>query len=83
MKFLRSIYLLPIRYYKRFISIFTGNGCIYTPTCSSYFYQAVSKKGIIVGTILGLFRIIRCNPFCRGGFDPVKENYKNNRKWLL
>ncbi len=45
--------------------------------------QAIVKRGVLVGIILGIYRILRCNPFSKGGFDPVKNNYKGNAKWLL
>ena len=45
--------------------------CIYTPTCSEYAIQAISKYGIIKGILLSVWRILRCNPFSKGGYDPV------------
>lgn len=70
-------------FYKKYISSALPSVCIYTPTCSSYAYQAISKHGVLKGCIMGLFRIIRCNPFAKGGFDPVRENYKGKAKWLI
>ncbi len=46
--------------------------CIYTPSCSEYTYQAIEKYGVFKGGIMGSYRIIRCNPFSKGGYDPVK-----------
>jgi len=46
--------------------------CRYTPTCSEYTYQAIEKYGVLKGGLMGLKRIIRCNPFSKGGYDPVK-----------
>lgn len=46
--------------------------CRFTPTCSVYTYQAVEKYGVIKGLVLGFKRIVRCQPFSKGGFDPVK-----------
>lgn len=69
--------------YKRYYNPLFANKCKYTPSCSAYMVQAVKKRGIIVGTALGLLRIIRCNPFSKGGFDPVKDNFKGSAKWLL
>ncbi len=72
-----------LAFYKKFISAALPPTCIYTPTCSSYTYQAITKYGVIVGSFLGLMRILRCNPFAKGGFDPVKENYRGKAKWLI
>ena len=70
-------------FYKSSISSALPNRCIYTPSCSSYTYQAIEKYGIFRGIIKGFLRILRCNPFAKGGFDPVKENYRGKAKWLL
>lgn len=61
-----------INIYQRYISSGLGNHCKFYPTCSEYTKQAVDKYGIIKGNILGLFRIIRCNPFSHGGIDYLK-----------
>lgn len=45
--------------------------------------QAVKKRGLLVGTLLGVARIMRCVPWKEGGYDPVKDNYKGNAKWIL
>ena len=47
--------------------------CRFTPSCSSYAVQALSKRGFIVGMILTVGRLLRCQPFCAGGYDPVPE----------
>ena len=67
------IYLIKI--YKKLISpIFQSKGvhCKYYPTCSEYTKQAIEKYGCIRGTYKGFLRIIRCNPFSKGGYDPLK-----------
>ncbi len=74
---------LLIRFYKRFISSSLPKNCIYTPTCSMYALDAIKKHGAIKGVWMGIFRILRCTPFHRGGFDPVRENYRGNAKWLI
>jgi len=61
-----------LRLYKTFLSPFFPPACRFTPTCSEYAMQAVEKHGAIYGTWLGTKRILRCQPFCKGGFDPVK-----------
>ncbi len=70
-------------FYKKSISPALPHRCIYTPTCSSYTYQAIEKYGLIRGCFKGFLRILRCNPFAKGGFDPVKEHYRGRIKWLI
>ena len=55
--------------------------CRYEPTCSQYMLEAINNHGVIVGILLGCWRILRCNPFSKGGYDPVPENYFKVR-WL-
>lgn len=69
--------------YKRTLSPVTGNHCAYTPTCSMYSYDAIDKHGAIIGLALTAERLFRCTPFAKGGFDPVKENYRGKIKWLI
>lgn len=69
--------------YKRFVSPFLSGNCRYTPTCSMYAYDAIEKYGAVAGSVMGLFRILRCNAFFKGGFEPVPENYRGKIKWLL
>lgn len=59
-----------IRGYKLFISPLLGRHCRFEPTCSIYFIGAVQKYGLIAGSARGVWRILRCNPFCDGGYDP-------------
>jgi putative membrane protein insertion efficiency factor len=61
-----------IKLYKAFISPFLPPSCRFTPSCSTYAMQAVEKYGAIRGTWLGFKRILRCQPFSKGGEDPVK-----------
>ncbi|MDR0886783.1 MAG: membrane protein insertion efficiency factor YidD [Clostridiales Family XIII bacterium] len=61
-----------IRGYQRFISPFLGQNCRFYPTCSQYFIQALDKYGFFKGMAKGIWRILRCNPFCKGGYDPLK-----------
>lgn len=70
--FLRDLWLIPVRFYRRFISPLKKNpSCRFNPTCSAYAVEAVRSWGIIIGTALAIWRVLRCNPFCRGGYDPV------------
>lgn len=68
---MKRIFLALIRFYQRHISPGLGAHCKYLPTCSSYAYEAISKHGALHGTMLALWRVLRCNPFSRGGYDPV------------
>jgi hypothetical protein len=61
-----------IKFYKKYISPLKRRPCcIYYPTCSTYAIQAVEKYGVVKGGFLSAYRIIRCNPFSKGGIDPV------------
>ena len=63
-----------VRFYQICISPFIGGraACRFIPTCSEYTKQAIEKYGVIKGTIKGIYRILRCNPFSKGGYDPLK-----------
>ncbi|MDQ3062248.1 MAG: membrane protein insertion efficiency factor YidD [Acidobacteriota bacterium] len=61
-----------LRLYKTFFSPFLPPSCRFEPTCSTYAMEAVEKYGAIRGTWLATKRILRCQPFCKGGYDPVK-----------
>lgn len=64
--------LFLISAYKAIISPMLPPSCRFQPTCSEYAYEAISRYGIIKGGRLAIWRILRCNPFCRGGYDPVE-----------
>jgi putative membrane protein insertion efficiency factor len=61
-----------VRFYQRFISPLLPSTCRFQPSCSQYMIDAVRKKGLVVGLLLGVWRIIRCNPLFPGGYDPVR-----------
>lgn len=69
---LKKIMLLIIKFYRRNISPMTVPKCKYLPTCSQYAVDAIEKYGAIKGGLMACWRILRCNPFSKGGFDPVK-----------
>ena len=68
---LRTLMVLPIRAYRRWISPLTPPSCRFHPTCSSYGEEAILRHGILKGCLLAAWRILRCQPFCKGGLDPV------------
>lgn len=68
----RRIFLIPVKLYRKYISPAKGvPTCRFTPTCSAYAVEAVMEWGIVAGTVLAVWRIVRCNPFSKGGYDPV------------
>jgi putative membrane protein insertion efficiency factor len=67
----KALVIAPIRAYQRWISPAFPRRCKYHPTCSAYAVQAVETYGILRGTVLAAWRILRCNPFSHGGYDPV------------
>jgi putative membrane protein insertion efficiency factor len=68
----RRVAVLPIRGYQMLISPLLGAHCKYYPSCSEYAVQAVRRFGILRGLVLAGWRLLRCNPLSRGGFDPVE-----------
>ncbi|MTD45544.1 membrane protein insertion efficiency factor YidD [Conexibacter sp. W3-3-2] len=67
----RRIATAPIRFYRRAISPALPQRCKYEPSCSAYAAQAIQDYGILRGLVLGAWRLLRCNPWSHGGFDPV------------
>ena len=65
--------ILLIKFYQKAISPYKKPCCKYYPTCSNYAIEAIDRFGAFKGFWLSLFRILRCNPFSRGGYDPVPE----------
>ena len=63
--------LAGIRFYRKYMSPLKSFKCPYTPTCSEYGMEAIEKYGAFKGGLLALWRILRCNPFSHGGYDPV------------
>jgi putative membrane protein insertion efficiency factor len=68
----RRAVLAPIAVYQRFISPGLPRRCKYEPTCSRYAIRAVNEYGILKGLVLAAWRLVRCNPWSHGGFDPVE-----------
>lgn len=68
----KKICMALIRFYQLAISPYLPNSCRYTPSCSQYTLEAIDRYGAIKGTFMGAKRILRCHPFAKGGYDPVK-----------
>ena len=68
----RRIVVAPIRLYQRVLSPALPRRCRYEPSCSHYGAQAIGEFGILRGLVLAGWRLLRCNPFSHGGFDPVE-----------
>lgn len=70
---MKYICIRLVKLYRKFISPLKPSCCRFTPTCSAYALEAFQKRGFFCGLILTVWRILRCNPFCRGGYDPVPD----------
>ncbi len=77
---MKKVLIFFLKVYKKGISPYLPNACRFTPTCSEYAMEAISKHGAIKGTMLASYRLLRCNPFCRGGYDPVPDKFTFKRQ---
>ena len=71
LRLLRHLFLLPVYVYQRTLSPLMPPVCRFEPSCSRYFVEAVRTRGILVGSLKGLWRLCRCHPLVPGGWDPV------------
>jgi putative membrane protein insertion efficiency factor len=69
---MRELLMALLRFYKQWISPMLPAACRFHPTCSEYMLQAIQQHGAVRGVSLGLRRLVKCNPFHAGGFDPVR-----------
>lgn len=70
----KKFFIYLIQFYRKYISGCKAYPtCKYVPTCSQYAIEALEKNGLILGLLLSAWRIIRCNPFSKGGYDPVPD----------
>jgi hypothetical protein len=70
-RLLSDFLCILIRFYQKFISPLKPPVCRFTPTCSEYALEAIKKYGPLKGLFMAIWRVLRCNPFSKGGFDPV------------
>ncbi|MBQ7907319.1 MAG: membrane protein insertion efficiency factor YidD [Clostridia bacterium] len=77
---MRKVFTLPLKGYKKYISPYLPKACRFTPTCSEYAIEAIEKFGVIRGSLLAGYRVLRCNPYSKGGYDPVPEKFTFKRQ---
>lgn len=78
---MKQLFIQLILFYQRYLSPLKSTKCPYFPSCSQYGLEAVRQYGALKGGLLSIWRIFRCNPFSKGGYDPVPSiNNKNNKK---
>jgi hypothetical protein len=79
---MQFILIQLIRFYKYFISPLLGNNCRFYPSCSSYALKALEQHGVIIGLFLTIKRIVKCQPFHKGGIDHVPQKFgRKNAKY--
>ena len=78
---IKKVLIFLVNIYRKFISPLKPPCCRFSPTCSQYAIDALTQRGVIVGLGLTFYRILRCNPFCKAGYDPVPP--KRNRKNII
>ena len=76
---MKHLMIALVKFYRKCISPLKPPCCRFTPTCSAYALEAFTKRGFFVGLILSVWRILRCNPFSKGGYDPVPEKGLRNK----
>ena len=69
----RNILIAPVLLWRKVVSPLYGNVCRYYPSCSSYGLQSLQRRGLVLGALATIWRILRCNPWSSGGVDEVKE----------
>ena len=78
-RFFSNFFIFHIRIYRKYISPLFPRCCRFTPTCSAYAIEAIQVHGVIRGLGLTLWRLLRCQPFCKGGYDPVPLKKNKNK----
>lgn len=76
---MRRLLIKGVRFYQRAFSAFSPAHCRYYPTCSTYTIDAIERFGALKGSLMGVARILRCQPFVKGGFDPVPAHFSLSR----
>ena len=76
---MKHVMIALVKLYRKYISPVKPPCCRFTPTCSAYALEAFTKRGFFIGFALTAWRILRCNPFSKGGYDPVPEKGFRNK----
>src|SRR6266853_6291622 len=79
-RFFKTLLLTLLRGYKAMLSPFLLPACRYVPTCSDYAVEAIERYGAFRGSAIAMWRLLRCHPFVRGGYDPVPWNALGSRR---
>ncbi len=77
---MKRIFIFIIKAYHKYISPLLPGACRFTPTCSMFTVEAIERFGVIRGLLLGTWRILHCNPFCKGGYYPVPKKFTFKRQ---
>jgi len=80
---MKKILIFIIRFYQIYLSPLKSTKCPYYPTCSAYGLEAVKTHGALKGSFLAAWRILRCNPFSKGGYDPVPQMKYQRKKEVV
>lgn len=80
---MKQIFKALVTLYRKGISPYIQPRCIYIPTCSTYALEAIERFGAIRGGLLSVWRVLRCNPLSRGGYDPVPDHFTFKREYKV
>lgn len=78
---MKMLFIYFIKFYRKYLSPLKSTKCPYFPSCSQYGLEAVEKYGAVRGGLLSIWRILRCNPFSKGGYDPVPSINNNSNDY--
>ena len=77
--YLKMLCMRMILFYQRHLSL---HQCKFRPTCSQYTLECINNHGVLLGILMGSWRILHCHPWTKGGYTPAPENYRKSR-WLI
>ena len=79
---IKGILIVLVKFYRKVLTHLLPSRCIYTPSCSAYALEALLKRNVFVALGLIIYRLLRCNPLAKGGYDPVPDS-RRKLKWVL